>query len=130
MNIRWLRSNGTLLALLAVTMVTVGLLTTLVVRQQHGEATETGQVYLEKAGGGTTPAVPLIPADPSPAATGDRGVDSAPAPQPVDTDRAPAEPSSNGVTPSNGSAQPETVASSGISGRSNSAAASLNQAAL
>lgn len=123
MNIRWLRSNGTLLALLAVTMVTVGLLTTLVVRQQHGQATETGQVYLERAGGGTAPAVPLIPADPSPAGTGDRGVDSAPAPQPVDTDRAPAEPSSNGVTHSNGSAQLETVAPSRISGRSDSAAA-------
>lgn len=136
MNVRWLRSNGTLLALLTVAMVTVGLLATLVVRQQHDQATETGQVYLDKAGGGTAPAVPLIPANPPQAAPGDRGVESAPAPQPADTDSAPADrptapvnPSSNSVTRSNGSAQPETVAPSGISGHSDSAAAGAEKPA-
>ena len=136
MNVRWLRSNGTLLALLTVAMVTVGLLATLVVRQQHDQATETGQVYLDKAGGGTAPAVPLIPANPPQAAPGDRGVDSVPTPQPVGPDSAPADkptapvnPSSNSVTHSNGSTQPETVTPSRISGHSDSAAAGAEKPA-
>jgi hypothetical protein len=132
MNIRWLRSHGTLLVLLTVTMVTVGLLATLVVRQQHDQPTETGQVYLDKAGkagGGANTTVPLIPADPPQAATGDHGVDNAPAPQPVGTDSAPPDkltapvnPSSNSVTHSNGSAHLDTVAPSRNAGHSDSAA--------
>src|SRR5918997_328346 len=130
MNVRWLRSNGTLLALLTVTMVTVGLLATLVVRQQHDQPTETGQVYLDKAGkagGGANTAVPLIPTAPSQVATDDHGVDSAPAPQPGGTDSAspdkltaPVNPSSNSVTHSNGSAHPDTVAPSRNAGHSDS----------
>ncbi len=156
MNIRWLRSNGTLLALLAVIMVTVGLLATLVVRQQHDQATETGQVYLDKSDGGTNTAVPLIPANPPQPATGDRGVDSAPAPQPVGTDSsdcrdgrygdgrpcdstkpAPADeltapitaPSSN-VTRSNGSAHSEAVIPSGSSGHSDPPARGADESAI
>jgi hypothetical protein len=136
MNIRWLHSNRTLLALLAVTMVTVGLLATLVMRQQHDQPTETGQVYLDKAGGGTNTAVPLIPANPPQAATGDHGVDSAPAPQPGHTDSAspdkpavPANPSSHSVTHSNRSAHPETVTPSRGPGHSHSAAAGADKPA-
>lgn len=142
MNIRWLHSNRTLLALLAVTMVTVGLLATLVMRQQHDQPTETGQVYLDKSGGGTNTAVPLIPANPPQAATGDHRVDSAPAPQPVGTDSgspdkpaspdkptAPANPSSNSVVHSNRSTHPETVAPSRGPGHSDSAAAGMDKPA-
>lgn len=126
MNIRWLRANGTLLALLAVAMVTVGLLATLVVRQQHDQPTETGQVSLEKSGG-TAPPVPSIPADPPPSATDDRGVEAVPAPQPVGTGSepapavepaTPATPAYSNVTPSHGSAHPEAAIPSGSSGHS------------
>jgi hypothetical protein len=136
MNIRWLRSNRTLLALLAVTMVTVGLLGTLVMRQQHDQPTETGQVYLDKAGGGTNTAVPLIPTNPPQAATGDHGVDSAPARQPAGTDSAPpdkptapANHSSNSIAHSDRSPHPETVAPFRAPGHSNSAAAGVDKPA-
>jgi hypothetical protein len=48
MNVRWVHSNGILLALLVIIMVAVGVLAILVVRQQ-GQATDNGQVYLETA---------------------------------------------------------------------------------
>ncbi|MGH3802611.1 MAG: hypothetical protein ACRDTD_21295, partial [Pseudonocardiaceae bacterium] len=60
MNFRWLRSNGTLLALLAVVIVTVVVLAMLVVRQQQHETTDQGQVYLENAGSDGAVPIPLI----------------------------------------------------------------------
>ncbi len=74
MNVRWLYSHRSLVALLVTAAVAVGLMTVLVVRQQHDQAN--GQVYLEAGGSvGSNPFVPLI----SPPATvsGDpRGADT------------------------------------------------------
>jgi hypothetical protein len=79
MNVRWVHSNGILLALLVIIMVAVGVLAILVVRQQ-GQATDNGQVYLETAPAAGAPlrANTLDPANvstkpdaPSHAATGE-----------------------------------------------------------
>src|SRR3712207_8348277 len=47
-NVRWVRSNAVLLALLVAVMVAVGVLAVLVVRQQQAQATDNGQVYLDR----------------------------------------------------------------------------------
>ena len=49
MNVRWVRSNADLLALLVIVMVAVGVLAVLVVRQQQDQATDNGRVYLQTA---------------------------------------------------------------------------------
>jgi hypothetical protein len=53
MDFRWARTNMFLLVLLAIAVVTVGVLTTLVMYQQHDQRTVNGQVRLE-----TDPTVP------------------------------------------------------------------------
>jgi type IV secretory pathway VirB10-like protein len=49
MNVRWMRSNADLLALLVIVMVVVGVLAVLVARQQQDQATDNGQVNLQAA---------------------------------------------------------------------------------
>ena len=82
MNVRWVRSNAVLLALLVAVMVAVGVLAVLVVRQQQAQATDNGQVHLQTApaAGASSRANTPDPANvltkpdaPSPAGTGETG---------------------------------------------------------
>jgi hypothetical protein len=57
MNIRWLHSQRILVVSLATALLAVGVLTSLVIRQQQGQAD--GQRYLET--GGTVSAKPVVP---------------------------------------------------------------------
>lgn len=57
MNIRWLHSQRILVVSLMTATLAVGVLTSLVIRQQQGQAD--GQVYLET--GGTVSAKPVVP---------------------------------------------------------------------
>jgi outer membrane biosynthesis protein TonB len=73
MDVQWIRSNGTLLAILAATIVAVGVLTVLVLnQQQHDETAGYGQVSLvtgPPAGAppkASTPVPANVPAPPAP----------------------------------------------------------------
>jgi hypothetical protein len=57
MNIRWLHSQQILVVSLVAAALTVGVLTSLVIRQQRGQSD--GQIYLET--GGTVSAKPVVP---------------------------------------------------------------------
>lgn len=84
MNTHWLRSNEVLLSFLAASMVTVGVLAFLVVRQEQDRATGKEQVYPEATGSaGTNPLAPLTGAVPPQAVNSDGGSADLVAPHPA-----------------------------------------------
>lgn len=89
MNFQWVRSNKFLMVVLAIAVALVGVLTTLVLHQQHDQSTVDGQVHL-----GSTPALPAgsVPAGAEIMATSNGAIhsDAATTPDPANAPVGPA----------------------------------------